>query len=76
MNVRYRPAQAAKILCVAESTLAKWRVYGNGPQFEKLGPKLIVYSEKALEEFLSASTHASTCEYSSSAGPGRPRGDK
>ena len=76
MNVRYRPPEAAKILCVSESTLAKWRVYGTGPKFVRMGTKLIVYPEDALEEFLSARTHVSTSEYDTNPGTGRPRREK
>lgn len=73
MRVRYRPPQAAQRIGVSSSTLAKWRVYGTGPRFERLGPKLIVYSEEALEEFLSARSHASTSEYPTNPGTGRPK---
>lgn len=73
MRVRYRPPQAAEKIGATVSTLAKWRVYGTGPKFEKLGPKLIVYSEEALEEFLSARSHASTSEYPTKPGKGRPK---
>ena len=72
MKNRYRPPQAAEKIGATVSTLAKWRVYGKGPNFEKLGTKLIVYSEEALEEFLAARSHASTSEYSTTPGTGRP----
>lgn len=72
MKDRYRPPQAAKKIGSTVSTMAKWRVYGTGPVFEKLSPKLIVYSEEALEEFLAARSHTSTSEYSTTPGTGRP----
>ncbi len=73
MRVRYRPPQAAEKIGATVSTLAKWRVYGIGPKFEKLGPKLVVYSEESLEEFLSERSHASTSEYQTNPGSGRPK---
>jgi len=73
MNIRYRPEEAAKIIGVASSTLAKWRGTGEGPEFEKLGRKIIVYSEESLEEFVSKRSHASTSEYQTNPGSGRPR---
>ena len=73
MKQNYRPLQAAELLGVSVGTLGKWRVYGTGPKFEKLGPKLVVYSEEALEEFLLARSHASTSEYQTNPGSGRPK---
>ena len=43
--------QAAEFLCLSYSTLAKWRTYGTGPAFVKLGGK-VAYDLNDLRRFL------------------------
>ena len=42
---------AAKVLGLAPSTLAKLRLFGNGPTYCKLGRR-VVYRQKDLEDWL------------------------
>jgi predicted DNA-binding transcriptional regulator AlpA len=51
---------AAKI-GMAVSTLNKWRVTGFGPQFIKLG-KRVLYRDEDIEAFINASIRRSTSE--------------
>ena len=60
---KYRPPAAGEYLGgVATSTLAKWRLAGTGPRYSKLGPRLIVYDECDLDEYLDARKRRSTSE--------------
>jgi hypothetical protein len=59
---RLRTREAAKYLGVGESTLEKWRITGSGPQFERVGMRIVVYSVRALEVFLAARRANSTSE--------------
>lgn len=54
--------EAAKKLGLSNSTLAKMRVYGRGPQYLKLGRR-VVYSLADLEAWLNENRHRSTSEY-------------
>ena len=51
-------AETAKILRVSERTLQRWRELGVGPAFTRLGRR-IVYSRKAIEEFIARRTFSS-----------------
>lgn len=53
------PEQAAKILNVSTSYLAKSRVGGDGPQFVKIG-RAVRYPESSLRNFIKARTRTST----------------
>lgn len=53
------PEQAAKILNVSTSYLAKSRVDGDGPQFVKIG-RAVRYPESSLRNFIKARTRTST----------------
>ena len=54
--------QAAIILHLTTSTLAKWRVYGGGPSFAKLGRR-IFYRQSVLESFIATKTYPHTSAY-------------
>ncbi|MBA2589143.1 MAG: helix-turn-helix domain-containing protein [Alphaproteobacteria bacterium] len=54
--------EASKYLSVARQTLAVWRLNGCGPDFKKLGRK-VVYEIGALDKFVNSRTHRSTAEY-------------
>jgi hypothetical protein len=47
---------------VGESTLEKWRCSGCGPEFERAGSRIVVYSISSLEAFLAARRATSTSE--------------
>ena len=53
--------QAAHLLGLAASTLNKWRVYGTGPCFIKLG-RAVRYRREDLEAYLASNTQLSTCK--------------
>ena len=54
--------QAAQYLNLSRSMLAKLRLSGAGPQFAKLG-KRVVYEVSALDAWIAARLHRSTSEY-------------
>lgn len=54
-------AEAAEFLGLSTSALAKWRVYGAGPDYVKLGRR-VAYTRAALEEFVRTRTRRSTSE--------------
>ncbi len=49
---RVSPKRAAELLGVSVRTLEEWRRKKIGPAFVKLGPKLIRYEVRELEQFL------------------------
>jgi len=53
--------QASEYLGLAVSTLNKWRVYGKGPKFIKLG-RAVRYRLDDLTAFTSACSRSSTSE--------------
>jgi hypothetical protein len=52
---------ASSILCVTIGTLAKWRVYGNGPKFIRVNRR-IAYHPKDIADWLNARRVCSTSE--------------
>lgn len=54
--------QAARYLGLAVSTLNKWRCFGDGPKFLKLG-RAVRYRQEDLDAFLMARQLGSTAEY-------------
>ncbi len=48
-------------LCVTEGTLAKWRLYGGGPDFIRVGRR-IAYDPSDVDVWLDARRVASTSE--------------
>jgi predicted DNA-binding transcriptional regulator AlpA len=57
-----RPHEAAKLLGVSSSTLAKWRCQGNGPGFVKVGPRCVAYSISALDQFIALNRRNNTSQ--------------
>ncbi len=53
--------QAAEYLGLKAATLNKWRVYGEGPPFIKVG-RLIQYRKTDLDDYLSSRLVKSTSE--------------
>lgn len=68
MNLYTSPAQnlrtdaAAHYLGVSPSLLAKLRMRGEGPQFVKLGRRVVVYRVADLTAWLDAGQRTSTAE--------------
>jgi len=56
-----RAAEAARLLGLSESTLAKLRLNGNGPVYCKLGRR-VVYRTADLEEWLQSRTARDTSD--------------
>lgn len=55
------PHETAGRLRVSESTLAKWRMTGDGPEFTKMGAK-VRYPAPAVERFIANRTRRSTSQ--------------
>jgi hypothetical protein len=57
-----RPSkETAARLCLAEGTLANWRVQGRGPAFVRVGGK-ICYRDEDIEAFIEGGVCRSTAE--------------
>ena len=63
-----RTPDAAAYLGISASTLEKYRVFGGGPRYHKLG-RVVVYLVSDLDAFAQAQPRAST---SDSAAPSQP----
>ena len=55
------PRDAAQLLSVSTSWLAKARLSGNGPRFVKIG-RAVRYLESSLKEYIKARMRGSTSE--------------
>lgn len=57
-----RPSkETAARLCVADGTLANWRVQGRGPAFVRIGGK-ICYRDEDIDAFIASGIRNSTSE--------------
>lgn len=70
MPKRVRTNVAAEYLGLSESTLRKYRVYGGGPRFHRVGPRIIVYEVADLDAWASTSPALSTSEPATGASVG------
>jgi predicted DNA-binding transcriptional regulator AlpA len=57
-----RAPEAAQYLALAESTLAKMRLRGDGPRFVKAGPRAVTYRKVDLDAWLEARVRRSTSD--------------
>ena len=57
-----RTPAAAEYVGLAESTMEKKRLTGDGPEFVRLGPRAVGYSQDALDAWLDAQRVKSTSE--------------
>ncbi|MBV9985737.1 MAG: helix-turn-helix domain-containing protein [Bradyrhizobium sp.] len=55
------PRDAARMLNVSTSWLAKARLTGNGPRFVKIG-RAVRYANSSLREYIKSRTRGSTSE--------------
>jgi predicted DNA-binding transcriptional regulator AlpA len=62
LNSVLRPKAAAAYTGLAESTLAKGRLYGWGPPFVRLGLRLVGYRLNDLDAWLSSRARTSTSD--------------
>jgi predicted DNA-binding transcriptional regulator AlpA len=46
--------EAALYIRVSRSTLAKWRIIGEGPAYHRCGPRLIYYFQQEIDAWLAA----------------------
>ena len=53
-DIFLKSKEAAVLLKVSTSTLARWRHEGTGPSFSKLGTGSILYSKRDLIEFVNS----------------------
>lgn len=60
-NAMLRTPQAAEYLGVSAATLCKWRVFGGGPRYRKLG-RAVVYDPNDLRHWLDLHSQESTSE--------------
>ena len=56
-----RTQQAADYLGVSAATLCKWRVFGGGPRYKKLG-RVVVYDPAELRQWLEERSRDSTSQ--------------
>ena len=61
-STNLRAPAAAEYLGVSTSTLAKWRLYGCGPQYSKAGPRIVIYGIAELNAWLTARRRRSTSD--------------
>jgi predicted DNA-binding transcriptional regulator AlpA len=64
-NSLLRPRKAAEYLGLAEGTLAKKRLTGDGPKFVRLSARAIGYLVSDLDDFVASKRCGSTSEYAS-----------
>ena len=57
-----RPQDAARLLGLSVSTLAKLRISGQGPAFCKLGSRAVAYRVEDLRDWLNGRTRTSTSD--------------
>lgn len=55
-----RPEEAGRILGLSPSTLAKWRMTGDGPPFQKLSARCVRYAVADLEAWMASRTRLTT----------------
>jgi predicted DNA-binding transcriptional regulator AlpA len=49
---RLRAVEAALYLRVSRSTLAKWRMRGEGPPYHRCGPRIVQYHKDEIDAWL------------------------
>ena len=52
LGERLRAVQAAAYLKVSRSTLAKWRMRGEGPPYHRCGPRIVYYYRNEIDAWL------------------------
>ena len=57
-----RTPQAAAYVGLSASTLEKLRLTGDGPVFQKAGPKIVIYRPEDLDAWLDSHRRRSTSE--------------
>ena len=57
-----RTPEAAHYVGLSASTLEKFRLTGNGPIYQKAGPKIVVYRTEDLDAWLAGGRRTSTSD--------------
>lgn len=57
-----RPAEAAAMLGLAKSTLARWRLEQRGPRWVRLGARAVAYRQSDIQQFAESGVAASTSD--------------
>jgi hypothetical protein len=57
-----RTPDAARYVGLSASTLEKMRICGNGPIYQKAGPKIVVYRLEDLDGWLNTNRRRSTSD--------------
>ena len=57
-----RAPAAAAYVGLSASTLAKMRLRGDGPAYSKVGPRIVVYQQAELDDWLRARRRFSTSD--------------
>jgi predicted DNA-binding transcriptional regulator AlpA len=52
LRERLRAVKAAAYLNVSRSTLAKWRMRGEGPLYHRCGPRIVYYYRDEIDAWL------------------------
>jgi hypothetical protein len=71
-NRKLRPSEAAAYTGLSSSTLAKYRVFGGGPPFYKLGRR-VVYDVRDLDSWVAERRRVSTSDLGGAAIHARPK---
>ena len=50
--VRLSAGQTAEYLRLSRSTLAKWRMRGEGPAYHRCGPRIVYYLKQEIDAWL------------------------
>lgn len=59
---RFRTKDAADYIGLSKSTLEKYRLYGRGPAYAKMG-KVVIYRIEDLDDWIASKIRHSTSEY-------------
>ena len=59
---KMRSPEAAAYVGLSASTLAKMRLRGDGPEYSKAGPRIVIYDRVRLDEWLDRSLRRSTSQ--------------
>jgi excisionase family DNA binding protein len=62
LDIYYTPREAAELLRTSTSTLAKRRLYGEGPKFCRIG-RAVRYRKADLDAYMARRRVQSTSEY-------------
>ena len=62
LSQHLRAAAAAEYIGLAQSTLAKMRLSGDGPVYSKAGPRIVIYDIADLDSYLEGRKRRSTSE--------------